>query len=367
MDKGHIIDHFRNQLARDVVGQGDSLPRFKPMNISPWLAMSLMQKAIRRGREEMALRAAATLLNQAPERLWRRICVTAYEDIGVGDFDTIALVAAALKGKRWRTDVGGDWAVASTLVARMCGSIKCRAADDLAYVCERHPRFEAARLAWSFEPLPRLLQQIISDAPIPERAIALWYALGTNRYNTTALRERRGEPQAAFDGLSEHGFPDTVIEVCRVGFRKCSEIITAFIILLHREVENASCHVEPDDLPAEILIGEVPCWAYDMHVREGKQAIARLLKTDCETARWARDHIPAKSQMGFFGHVLFHIESGLVDRRLHWPSAGKLRQMADVSYPGLTGQQGEEAMSLLRRDLPVLHEERRHVANSNSR
>jgi hypothetical protein len=60
------------------------------------------------------------------------------------------------------------------------------------------------------------------------------------------------------------------------------------------------------------LIGEVPCWAYDMHVREGKQAIARLLKTDCEIARWARDQIPAKSQMGFFGHVLFRVESGLV-------------------------------------------------------
>ena len=52
----------------------------------------------------------------------------------------------------------------------------------------------------------------------------MWYALGTNRYNTTALPERRGEPQAAFDGLCEHGFPDTIVEVCREGFRKCSEI-----------------------------------------------------------------------------------------------------------------------------------------------
>ena len=155
--------------------------------------------------------------------------------------------------------------------------------------------------------------------------------------------------------------------MCREGFRKCAEIITAIIILLHREVQNASCHVEPDNLPEEILIGEVPCWAYDMHVRDGKQAIARLLKTNCETARWARDHIPAKMQMGFFGHVLFHIESGLVSRRLRWPTADELRHMADVAYPGLTDQQGEEAMSLLRRDLPVLHEERRYVAGSNSR
>ena len=68
MDKIHIIEHFRDQLAREVIGQGDSLPRFNPMNMSPWLAMSLMQKAIRRGRKELALQAAATLLTQAPDR-----------------------------------------------------------------------------------------------------------------------------------------------------------------------------------------------------------------------------------------------------------------------------------------------------------
>ena len=103
MDKAHIIDHFRNQLAREVLGQGGSLPRFKPMNISPWLAMRLMQKAIRRGREEFALRASATLLNQAPDRLWRRICVTAYEDIGVANFDIVALVTAARRDVRPRS------------------------------------------------------------------------------------------------------------------------------------------------------------------------------------------------------------------------------------------------------------------------
>jgi hypothetical protein len=42
---------------------------FQPLDISPWLAMSLMQQTIRRGREEIALRAAATLLRDSPDRL----------------------------------------------------------------------------------------------------------------------------------------------------------------------------------------------------------------------------------------------------------------------------------------------------------
>ncbi len=78
MNGGHILQHYRDQLAEEVLARGSNLPSFNPLNINPWLAMSLMQKAIRRGREELALRAAASLLSTSPERLWRRIGIIAY-------------------------------------------------------------------------------------------------------------------------------------------------------------------------------------------------------------------------------------------------------------------------------------------------
>jgi hypothetical protein len=102
MNGSHILDHFRHDLAKAICEQSGPPPEYPPLNVSPWLAMSLMQKAIRRGRPEFALRAAATLLRESPNSLWRRLCVTAYEDIGVADFETVALVTAAMAGKRWR-------------------------------------------------------------------------------------------------------------------------------------------------------------------------------------------------------------------------------------------------------------------------
>jgi hypothetical protein len=93
--------------------------------ISPWVAMSLMQKAIRRGRKHLALRAAATLLRGSPERLWRRLGGIAFEDIGVGELQIVALVTAALAGKRFRSELGGEWTVASLLISRMSGATKC--------------------------------------------------------------------------------------------------------------------------------------------------------------------------------------------------------------------------------------------------
>ena len=134
MNRTHILEQYRSQLAGEVLERGYDLPRFNPLNINPWLAMSLMQKAIRRGREGLALQAAATLLSNSPSRLWRRIGITAYEDIGVADFEAVALATATLKGKVWRSEIGGERAVASYVVRRLCAAIKCRAADDLLYV-----------------------------------------------------------------------------------------------------------------------------------------------------------------------------------------------------------------------------------------
>ena len=84
------------------------------MDASPWVAMSAMQKAIRRGRENLALSAAATLLRDAPEKLWRRIGCVAYEDVGVASLDSVGLTTVALGGKQVRAALGGEWAVASS-------------------------------------------------------------------------------------------------------------------------------------------------------------------------------------------------------------------------------------------------------------
>jgi hypothetical protein len=73
----------RNDLQHAVARQGEP-PTPRPMDTSPWVAMSAMQKAIRRGREVLALCAAATLMRDAPDELWRRIGCIAHEEVGLG-------------------------------------------------------------------------------------------------------------------------------------------------------------------------------------------------------------------------------------------------------------------------------------------
>jgi replication-associated recombination protein RarA len=106
MNEPNILAIARQQLSNAI--SNFQTPTCDPLAASPWIAMSLMQKAIRRGEERLALRAAATLLRDAPDRLWRRSGCIAFEDVGVADIDTVAIVAAALAGKRFRAGLGGE-------------------------------------------------------------------------------------------------------------------------------------------------------------------------------------------------------------------------------------------------------------------
>jgi hypothetical protein len=171
-----ILNNARQRLADEIFTYREPSPSL--LKISPWLAMSLLQKAIRRGESELALHAAATLLLIAPDRLWRRCGAAAFEEIGVADLPTVSLVTAALAGKRYRATIGGEWKTASFIVDRMAKAPKCRAADDLLLTADSHPHYQRARVELATKTTAELIRIATGDAALPVRALAAWYAVG---------------------------------------------------------------------------------------------------------------------------------------------------------------------------------------------
>src|ERR1700733_6951452 len=88
MNGPEILHLMRHDLQGAVARQGKP-PTPQPMAASPWVAMSAMQKAIRQGREDLALSAAATLLRDAPDKLWRRVGCVAFEDVGLASLEAV--------------------------------------------------------------------------------------------------------------------------------------------------------------------------------------------------------------------------------------------------------------------------------------
>ena len=105
----------------------------------------------------------------------------------------VRLTTASLGGKQPRAALGGEWAVASCLVAEMCRAPKCRAADDLLMACELHPDYAEARAELPYLTTRDLITVATGQASIHERALALWYALGTDR-DRSMLARRGGRP-----------------------------------------------------------------------------------------------------------------------------------------------------------------------------
>lgn len=361
MNGTDIRRSHRDQLAQKISEQPFDRPNVRPLSISPPLAKSLLQKAVRRGEIGLAHRAAATLLAVAPDSFWRRCIVIAAEEIGVANTEAVALVTtAATAGKLWRAKLGGEIAVGQFITSMMANSDKCRAADDLAVVAAYHPKLAEDRRDLASAPSRDLLALAISTAPLPRRALALCYAIGTERHRSGDLRSRRGDPSAAFDFLAKAGLPPSRVEIARDSYRVTGEVICAFLPLLWPKWRRSAATRRDDDFPAALACGPTPSWALDMFTREGRSALAAFLRIECETARWVRQHIPPSQRVTFIGGVLFRVESGLVRGRMEWPLAVELRRMADVECNPPCAD-ATEIMALLSADIPLLNEVRAHV------
>src|SRR3972149_7435199 len=73
----------------------------------PWIANSLMQKAIRRGDVELAQRAALSFHALRGSAIWRRLMIIAFEDVGIGSCEAVVATGAACAGPAFRQSTCG--------------------------------------------------------------------------------------------------------------------------------------------------------------------------------------------------------------------------------------------------------------------
>jgi hypothetical protein len=146
------------------------------------------------------------------------------------------------------------------------------------------------------------------DACVAMRALALWFALGTDRRRST-LVSRRGEPRLVFDYLCEAGWSHSIVEVAREGFRRTREMLCPLVALLSCDQRQAA-RIESDDLQPEVMIGDVPSCALDIFSREGRAAFARVSRDRCARRSMGARPRKASRRVAFLGHIVFLVEGG---------------------------------------------------------
>jgi len=124
------------------MGRDDTAPNFVP---DRWIALSSLQKSIRRGAVEFAT-AAAEVLWKEPSQLLDRLLIIGLEDIGVGDPEVLRKVVEFTTDRTWRRKLPNQGRAATLdLVERMCSATKSRFADEVLAIAQLEPGLGPAR------------------------------------------------------------------------------------------------------------------------------------------------------------------------------------------------------------------------------
>lgn len=327
------------------------IERPKALPIDPWVAMSLLQKAIRRGDRPRALTAASTLLYGEGERLRRRLRCIAFEDVGIADCELGSLILAALRGPSESL----EWSSIAAITVKLVDAPKCRAADDLLMGADSLPYLAPMWRDLRNAPDDELLSLAVEGGSIYNQAICLRNLLGTERGPERHRFGRHGNPKLAFDALRQMHVSVSIRQMAWEAFRSTGSALGPLAALLSTRLGDAPTEIKHDKIAPAPSFNGVPLWAYDLYCRQGRRALAALLNTNLYAVRWIKRHIPSAEQIEFLGALVFRVEGQRCRNRLRWKLADELRLAMDSDC---YGPEATELLGSLEVGLPVLNEVR---------
>lgn len=272
-----------------------------------WLTTSALQKCIRRGHVDLAVRYARSGVRIDPEHTFKRLAIIALEDVGLGDLRLVAASLAVLGDKRRRSSLGAE-RLGGWLAARMSMAPKSRSACELLSLVEYQPAPHFAEES-SLEVSGLDLNSVLATADpcSSEQMAALWLLCGTSRLKSRSLPSvKGGGSHALLKVLSGRRAPLIFHYLVQRGLSRSRDTLAIPYGLLADE--GHSLNIKKANISEPTMIGQYPSFAYDIHTRVGRFAIARLEEqfVDCLRAAGVQN----------VGNLIFAIEGGVLNRRV---------------------------------------------------
>jgi hypothetical protein len=339
-------------------GRSVSRPIPQPLAIDPWVASSLLQKAIRRGDADLAERAAVTLHRLRGKGIWRRFLVIAFEDVGVASVETLIETATVCSDPVWRESLGGEEQALRHIVRLLANAPKDRSPDHLIGIALCHPAFEDARGQVGTMSLARRIDHVAEmGLPLPERSIAAWYASGIECGD-----ERRvglGDLDGLVRAFRHLGVPADLMAATRIATIRTREPIIIMTPLLWLAATAAGdAHVVDGILPPVKMIGDIPGYALDKHTAIGKAAIHRLARENHAVREVLAAHVADYRANAVACMTAFHVDAAPVSRRFEWTGSVELERLgveADMAKVGVPREAIAPLLAVVRDNLDALN------------
>lgn len=298
-----------------------------------WLAISCLQKAVRRGLTDIALNYAKQMWSIERSYLTFRLSVMAIEDIGIGNIDTMYEFFNT-EIKKANIDALGGWDYLEKIIVALCESKKDRSACDLSYLSA------LSNLDYINK---NNSEKYLEEGNLAEKTKALWEILGGKKHKTSFLNNTDEDNLDLFLGAIEKHFTQDskILTITEKAHKIHHEqhfmsLAICFSELEKQKGQQMKKYTVGDsvdmNLPYYMVKDNDNQWlnaGIDKHSTEGKNFILKFLKQKTHIKTHLQIlNINYQDYLSIIGHMQFRMEGHEVDRRLFYPSAVSIMQKA---------------------------------------
>lgn len=327
-------------------------------HFNTWIAMSGLQKAIRRGDVNSLKPCVAYLSSMSPKTLLKRLLIIAFEDIGGANTRLIPEILKLASSKPSSVAGGLTEPPLAKVISMMANSPKNRAMDYLYNSCRFHPDF--AEIRSLIENLSdKEAEALLCDPKetVFVRNLALMKRIGIGADFHETFKWAKFDVELYRFLMSQIGADQMLVETCIQATRKiCDEFSLNFPLLLKAVYSKPTFPRVETQPEAQKSKTGLPFYFLDpLHTRTGKQAIKI----------W-RDYIPSlkKYTLRQLAMAVFTIE-GIVTyptySNLDLDRLEKLGFEADLYKTGISLAEIPVLFDLVKQNFSSLNEAREQV------
>ncbi len=334
-----------------------------------WRAMSAYQKSVRRHDIDTALRSGCALFRYDASLLLWRMSVIMLEDVGLAN-PLLGALGLVLLGHH---NTVGDgiclqWAMQLTLIA--ASGPNDRTLDHATILARQDPGLAPFRELCRAMVIdrPSTLVEIYRDAaePLAHRVIAglgLTGILDSSQRNESHVN--RNNLATYLSMIEEMDLPRIIKFIAAKGAELCISSHPCLLPLVWRAAIEEPLSVQEGNVAAAPMIAGLPSVVFDMHVPEGREAIA-IFTDECTDLLRLLENYSREERNKLIGVTLFNNEGGDVLRMsLTYPTGStllKLSQAAHLSGYNMTRLQDQRELSdIVMRNIAVLDDLRKKV------
>lgn len=311
-----------------------------------FLNVSALQKSIRRGDAEGAMRYAQQGCGVDAEHIFKRLAVCAVEDVGLGNLLAVGMALAVMGDRRLRENRAPD-ELAAYLAYLLATSPKSRLACDLLSIADYDRSLDPlkVRLVKAGDQQLREIAET-KDASYAERMVAAWLLAGTSRFRGANMLSVNRPKTEILKMMAAARMPLILYYIAERASARLSDAMFVSTFLMWEMVAQ-----QPDMVVAErtqfdsAIIAGFPAEAYDLHTREGRVALSRFGRECLPLAKMLKAISPGQRDTAT-RHGVFIAEGGRQNEQLRFLQANLIEKQAhavELAFAGLTdaGQRSE--------------------------